>query len=102
MSFAKSMEYLDWKPLAACVLEVFMDNQSQERENGILASSDVWATNTTLRSKVWKLACSAWCRRTGLDHTYFPLSEDAVARLYFRYRKRNADEIKAFRDEIES
>ena len=37
----------------------------------------------------------------GLDRSYFPLSVDAVCRLYFKYRKRPEHELLMFGQEIE-
>jgi hypothetical protein len=45
------------------------------------------------------VAC--WCSRSEMDATYFPYSVNYVARLYFRFRKRNEEEIRDFRREIE-
>lgn len=100
--FGKSMEYLAWYYSAGALLDVYHDNQRREKEgNGIKASADLWAINERLRADVHERACRFWSIRTGLNHTYFPLSVDAAARLYFRIRKRQQSEVEAFDAEVE-
>lgn len=65
------------------------------------ASADSWCLFDRLREDIHQRACRFWCDRTGMEHTYFPLSVDGVARLYFRIRKRQKDEIAAFNEEVE-
>ncbi len=98
----KSLSYLSWQWAAACVLDVFRQNQERDSAGAtILKSSDCWCITEQLRQDIFTRACRFWCNRTGLDHTYFPLSVDAVARLYFKIRKRNTQEIEAFVTEVE-
>jgi len=96
----KSCEYLRWDHLAYAVLTVFRENQQSEHATGIKASADVWATNSFRRKCLFDRVKDHWVKRTGLDETYFPYSEDGVARMYFRFRKRNEEEISAFAGEI--
>jgi hypothetical protein len=96
----KSLSYLTWPQLAGAVLDVFTENQRREGPAAYKASADIWCLDETLREDIHQRACRFWCARTKLDRTYFPLSVDAVARLYFRFRKRNHDEVCGFKDEI--
>lgn len=98
----KSMAYLSWHHLAGAVLDVFRENEAGEAVRGLKANADVWAVSSELRHEIWQRVRRKWCDRSGLDMTWWPFSEDAVARLYFRFRKRNADEIDGFAQEIES
>lgn len=100
--FENSLDYLQWHYIAGAVLKVFIENREREEVIGIKASADVWATYSTFRTQIWNRARRHWCEKTGLDDTWFPYSEDAVARLYFRFRKRNDEEIAAFAAEIGS
>lgn len=97
--FEKSMTYLDWRPFAAAVLEVYRQNEKNGSPE-YLASADVWATIDDLRQDIHDRTKQAWCRITGKDKTWFPYSVNAVSRLYFRFRKRNDAELMAFEQEI--
>ena len=99
----KSLGYLAWNLSFGAVLDVFDENTANEKEEpveSIKANSDQWANSSTLRRHIFNRAKDFWCLRAGLDHTWFPLSEDAVVRMYMRIRKRSADEVEAFRKEI--
>lgn len=98
----RSLDYLKWHWSAGAVLQVFQEN-AQRHEKGKIpfkASADVWCINEALRQDIHQRACQAWCQLTGLDATWFPLSMDAVARLYFRFRKRLKIEVETFDEEI--
>lgn len=88
-------KYLEGTYSEAAVLDVYKENKRRDEtgESQTKASADAWTDNDRLRREQHERACRYWCFYTGLDHTYFPLSTDAVARLYMRYRKRKADEI---------
>ena len=99
----RSFKYLEPCYAVACILDVFHENQRLDREgkSTVTAASDCWIDNDRLRRDVFDRACRFWCYRTGLNHTYFPLSVDAVARLYHRIRKRRAEEVENFEANIE-
>ena len=86
---------LDKKPLVACVLAVFNQNVLRESspEKRYKAHADIWCINAGLREDIFVRARRFWCEATKFDPTEFPLSVDAVARIYFRIRKRNAGEV---------
>jgi hypothetical protein len=98
----KSLAYMSWKYVAAAILAVFRGNQAREKEKGAFkASADVWMSVDGLRQRNFEACRRHWCDLTKLDVTYFPLSVDAVARLYFKVRKRNPDEVAAFEAEVQ-
>jgi hypothetical protein len=98
----KSLDYLAWHWQVACVLDVFRENQMHYRPGtgDMKPSADGWCLFEELRHDLHRRACRFWCARTSYDKTYFPLSVDATARLYFRIRKRRHDEIEDFEREI--
>jgi hypothetical protein len=100
--FEKSFQYLSWYYSAGAVLNVFHENERRFRagECRFKACADIWCINDDLREDCNERARRHWCRLTKLDDTYYPLSIDAVARLYFRIRKRRKEEIEAFDREI--
>ncbi len=100
----KSLAHLAWWHSAGCVLDVFRDNQRREQEgkSSHEASADAWCIFDGLRRDVWERARKFWCERSGEDATCFPLSVDAVAKLYFRFRKRSPQEVCDFQAEIEA
>lgn len=99
--YAKSFAYLSWHHIVGSLLDVYWENVRREEEGSpFKANADNWSINDTLRRDVHERACRYWCKRTGLDLTYFPLSVDAAARLYFRIRKRNEKEIKDMEAEV--
>jgi hypothetical protein len=98
----RTLKYLEWFYAAGCVLDVYRENQQRDTVGTTISSrSEAWTDNDRLRYDLHERACKFWCARTGLDHTYFPLSIDAVARLYLRLRKRNAAESERFEAKIE-
>ncbi len=98
-----AFKYLDWYYSAGAVLDVYRENQKRAKDDPstIAACSESWTYNDRLRQEIHQRACTFWCVRTGLDHTYFPLSVDAVSRLYLRYRKRTVAESKRVEVKIE-
>lgn len=100
--YARSFAYLAWHHLVGAMLDVYWQNVKAEQDGSpIKANADNWSINDALRRDIHERACKAWCKRVGLDHTYFPLSVDGAARLYFRIRKRNEKEIKDMEAEVE-
>ncbi len=99
----KSLSYLHWSHIAGAVLDVFLENQERQSADPLThkASADVWGTVDALRLEVWHRARHFWAKRTGFDCSYYPYSVDGTARLYFRFRKRNADEVLLFKQEID-
>ena len=95
----KSLGYLRWQPLFGAVLDAFIANQSTKHP--LSASSDGWYTVDKFRILLHDSVREHWVRRTGLAGEDFPLSVDAVARLYMKVRKRNSDEIAAYLEEVE-
>lgn len=95
-----SLGYLDGRYLAYAVLRVFRENEKTANISGFDANADTWASNSTMRQDIFDRARKVWCQTMQEDFTWFPYSEDAVARLYLRLRKRNADEITAWEKEL--
>jgi len=77
--------------MAGAVLDVYDDNCARHQAGScdLQAGADGWSLFDDLRRDVWQRSRSFWCCRSQLDPTWFPLSLDHVARLYFRIRKRN-------------
>ena len=96
----KSCQYFGWHYIACAVLDVFEENVRREAQTGIKASADTWAWQTDLRREIYCRVKLKWCALVGLDGTWFPYSEDGLARLYFRFRKRSPEEIEEFRREV--
>lgn len=97
----RSCYHLSWHHIFGAVLYVFQDNQRRESNPGAFeAKSDDWAINSVLRDELYQRVRQRWCFLAGHNHTYFPYSVDGVARMYFRLRKRNAEEIEGFASEI--
>lgn len=97
-SVVKHFAYLDWRHMLGAVLDVFHENQhnDEQERSEYKASADTWCFSDDLRRDIHQRARRYWCNRTGMDVTYFPMSVDFVSRLYFRIRKRRADEVPVF------
>ena len=96
-----TLKYLNYAFIAAAVMEVFRYNQKlAEPIQKFDASADVWAIHSDMRRDIWTRTREAWCKLAGKDFTWFPYSEDYVAKLYMRFRKRNPDELKAWEKEL--
>lgn len=96
-----TLKYLNYAFIAAAVLEVFRYNQNvAEPIQKFDASADVWAINSEMRRDIFTRAKEAWCRLAKKDFTWFPYSEDYVAKLYMRFRKRNPAELKQWESEL--
>lgn len=96
-----TLKYLNYAYIAAAVLEVFRYNQTTgEVIQKFDASADVWAIHSDMRKDLFTRTREAWCRLAGKDFTWFPYSEDYVAKLYMRFRKRNPAELKAWEKEL--
>lgn len=96
-----TLKYLSDALIAAAVLEVFRFNQKvAEPIQKFEASADVWAIHSTMRADIYNRARDAWCRLARKDFTWFPYSEDYVAKLYMRFRKRNPAQLKAWEAEL--
>ena len=101
-NLAGSLRYLAWYHLAGAVLEVYRENErlDAERRASVEARSDEWATCDMLREELWVRVRAHWCELSGHPPQHFPYSHDAVAKLYFRFRKRSDAEVAAFEREI--
>lgn len=96
-----TLKYLNYAYIAAAVLEVFRYNQKvAEPVQKFEASADVWAIHSDLRRDIYTRAKEAWCRLAKKDFTWFPYSEDYVAKLYMRFRKRNPSQLRAWEKEL--
>ncbi len=100
MPLSVSMKYLDWSYSCGCVFQVIEENKAAGKLGNWKPDADTWAWYSEARSQIFVRARRAWCLLTLKDESYFPLSEDAVARLYFRYRKRNDGEVSSFKRQI--
>lgn len=100
MSLLNSLHYMHPAFAAASVLNVFRQNEANDQYAEFKSSADTWATYSVKRAELFLRVRLWWCFLTGMDASYFPYSEDGTARLYFRFRKRNAEEITAFMAEL--
>lgn len=98
-----TLKYLNYVFIAAAVMEVFRYNQNTgEVIQKFDASSDAWVVHSDMRKDLFLRTREAWCRLANKDFTWFPYSEDYVARLYMRFRKRNPDQLKAWEKELKA
>jgi len=95
-----TLKYLEHRLIASAVMEVFRYNQKFKPIAGFTASADSWAIHSDMRADIYKRAKEAWCRLANKDFTCFPYSEDYVAKLYMRYRKRNPEQLAAWEAEL--
>jgi hypothetical protein len=94
---------LEWYHLEGCVLDVYRENQRREKAaraepatTFIEASADRWGLLDRLRRDLHQRARESWAKRTNKDPDEFPLNRDWVVKMYFRFRKRNPDELAAY------
>ena len=101
-NLGKSLGYMAWYHIAGAVIDVYRENQRLEETGKHLcpAGADEWAICSLLRNGLWTRCRACWARRTGHPPHHFPYNEDAVAKLYFRFRKRSEEEVNAFEREI--
>ncbi len=97
-----SLKHLDWRHIAAAVLDVFRENEANEKKDtaATKARADTWSICSQHRRRIHDRARCLWMRDTGLGEEWWPYSEDYVARLYFRFRKRSEVELQGFNNEI--
>jgi hypothetical protein len=92
--------YLRGDFLALAVLKVYRYNEKVAVISGFHPNDETWATNSLQRKDIYDRTREEWGRLAGKDFTWFPYSEDAVARLYLRLTKRTADDLKAWEKEL--
>lgn len=95
-----TLVHLRWDFLAAAVLAVRDRNHSESRISGFAADAEEWATNSVKRRELLDRVREAWCPLAKKDFTYFPYSEDYVARLYLRVARRTPEGRKTWEAEI--
>jgi hypothetical protein len=78
------------------VLSVYVEND----RNGEKRKSDNWSIVDERRARIWEQARAHWIALARCRADYFPYSVDAVARLYFRYRKRTNKEVNGLAVEL--
>lgn len=93
--------YLRGDFLALAVLRVYRYNEKYETISGFGPNDETWTTNSAQRKDLYERTRQEWGRLAAKDFTWFPYSEDAVARLYLRYQKRSGDELKKWERELE-
>ncbi len=98
-----SCDYLHWRHVAGAVMDVYRENEGREESGAcpIKARADVWSVSSVHRRQIHDRARWYWQQRVKLGEEWWPYSEDCVARLYFRFRKRNQAELKGFEAEID-
>jgi hypothetical protein len=97
----KSLAFLAWRHIAGAILDVYRQNQAQEATGGIKASADLWSIREDLRQEVHRRATVFWAKRAGEIPQEFPYNSNFTARMYFRFRKRNQEEVQDFAREID-
>lgn len=95
-------KFLGWQYLAGAVLDVYAENIMNEEEDWRKGSADAWSWSTPLRQELLRRTREKWCERSELDPTWFPYSQDAVVKMWLRFRKRSPAEVAEFRREIEA
>jgi hypothetical protein len=90
--------HLNWRHIEAAVLDVFYENIACEQtaDDSCKSQADTWGIHSELRSDLWERTRSFWVNRTTKRQVDFPYSVDFVCQLYFRFRKRNKDELKEY------
>lgn len=84
-------KWLDPATAQLAVLAVYSEN-GQRPEPPSRAAED-WTISSSHRRDLWLRSSWAWERQTNIAHHLFPLSEDAVCRLYLQFRKRGGDNV---------
>lgn len=92
--------YLRGEFLALAVLRVYRYNEHAAPISGFTADDETWATNAAQRKDLLDRTRQEWCRIAGKDFTWFPYTEDAVARFYLRFQKRTDAELKKWEKEL--
>lgn len=87
---------------ALAVLKVYrLNEQAWEAKVGFAeANADLWGINSVYRGHLYANVAREWTALTGIDHREFPFTEDAVVKMYFRFRKRSAAEVAAWDQEL--
>jgi hypothetical protein len=90
--------HLNWRHIEAAVLDVFYENMASEEQadEDCKTRADTWGIHSELRRPLWRRVRQHWMRRTAKRLFDFPYSVDFVCQLYFRFRKRNKDELKDY------
>jgi hypothetical protein len=100
----KSCDYLSWRYLAKAVLQIKEDIDAG-KVLGPKGDADSWVLCSILRAELHNRVRERWASLVNEDNpkrdmTWWPYSEDAVARLFLRIRKRNDTEIAGFVREV--
>lgn len=115
VSLTETFDHLSYKFIASAVMHAFRTNQHPLHEKvSVKASSDSWCISTVLRRDILERTTARWCQllndhrareypnsvddgeENEVDHTWFPFSEDYVAKLYMRFRKRSPASLMRF------
>jgi hypothetical protein len=98
-----SLDYLDWRHLARAVLRVVEDNRNVERFSWCFeADNEGWFLDTEMRRDLLGRVRTYWCQFAKRDGTYFPYSEDCIARLYWRLSGLGEKTRKRYLQEVSS
>jgi len=87
-------DYLCWRYIEAAVLDVFYENERRDTAAGIKSRADTWGIHSRYRTDIFQRARTAWMERTEKRDIDFPYNEDFVVQLYFKFRKRDKDELR--------
>ncbi len=96
----KTLGYLSPGLAAGAVLRVYADNLAVSPLFGFGARAPEWPVHSELRADLFKRTRDWWCRLAKKDFTWFPYSEDYVARLYARVCRRTDAELTAWAGEL--
>lgn len=92
--------YLRGEFLALAVLRVYRQNEHAAPVSGCEAEDETWGTNSAQRRDLLDRTRQEWCRIAGKDFTWFPYAEDAVVRLYMRYRQKTSGNLQLWEIEL--
>lgn len=92
-------EYLEGFLLVLAVGDVFLSNVAAETRdpNRPKASADAWVWHSSLRKDIFTRTVDRWVSHSGFSILDFPFSQDAVAKVYLKYRKRSFEQANAIR-----
>lgn len=102
VSLAYQHHALHWRHIVGAVLDVLVQNKSQEGIAGFKAKGSAWVTVSELRADVWKRTRDHWCQRAHKDFSLFPYSKDYVAYLYNSYRLKTPKAVQRLMKEVKS
>jgi hypothetical protein len=89
----KNRDHLRWQHIEGAAPDVYYENQRAEVQPDCKAHADAWGIHSELRQDIFIRTRQARMERTGKRKFDFPYSKDHPCSLYFKFRKRNQEEL---------